>query len=244
MSPQNLLQVTDLTKHYEPHFSLRVASLCIEKGKTLCLLGPTGAGKSTLLKLLAGIDIPASGHVRFAGQLVSCDAASIGLTRQITLVFQHPQLVRGSVRLNTCYGIRLRGRSDNLLRKADDIMERFGLTAIARQKVNTLSGGQRQLVAIARALAVQPSLLLLDEPTANLDPAYVELIEETIREDQQERGTTVVWSTHNLFQAKRVSHRTAFVLNGELIEIAPTADFFETPSDSRTADFVQGKMVY
>ncbi|NOX52856.1 MAG: phosphate ABC transporter ATP-binding protein, partial [Planctomycetes bacterium] len=101
-----------------------------------------------------------------------------------------------------------------------------------------------QLVALARALVLEPDLLLLDEPTANLDPAHVALVEEAIAEDHQRRGTTVVWATHNLFQARRVAERVGLLLNGQLIEVASTQTFFDAPSDPRTADFVQGKMVY
>ncbi|MCH8147419.1 MAG: ATP-binding cassette domain-containing protein, partial [Planctomycetes bacterium] len=107
-----------------------------------------------------------------------------------------------------------------------------------------LSGGQTQLVCLARALVASPDVLLLDEPTANLDPAHVALVEETIREVQRQRGLTVVWATHNLFQVRRVADRVALMLDGQLVEVAATEPFFESPKDSRTADFVQGKMVY
>jgi tungstate transport system ATP-binding protein len=118
------------------------------------------------------------------------------------------------------------------------------LSKIASQSAQTLSGGQTQLVALARSLVIEPDVLLLDEPTAHLDPAHVALVEETIRQFQQERQTTIVWATHNLFQARRVADRTALLLNGQLVEVAPTEEFFKNPSDSRTAEFVQGRMVY
>ena len=239
-----LLQANNLIKNYGAQFTLQVPSLEVVAGETVCLLGPTGAGKSTLLRLLAGVEPVTSGSISFDDQPLSCGTMRIELQRRITLVFQQPQLLTGSVRSNVRYGARLRGASGEALRRAEATLDRFGLAAIAKQRTSTLSGGQRQLVAIARALAIEPSLLLLDEPTANLDPANVVLVEKTIREVQQEHGMTVVWSTHNLFQARRVSCRTVFVLNGELIEVAPTRKFFEAPSDSRTTDFVQGKMVY
>lgn len=244
MTADNLLETSDLLKRHGDEFLLRVPSLHILTGETLCLLGPTGAGKSTLLRLLAGVEPPDRGDVFFRQSPLSQHTTPIDLLRQITLVFQNPLLLSGTVRRNWNYGVRLRGMPDSLGATAGSLMKRFGFTPpMLSQDAATLSGGQRQLVAIARALAVEPSLLLLDEPTANLDPAHVALVEDTIREDQQRRGTTVVWSTHNLFQARRVSHRTAFVLNGELIEVSSTESFFDSPSDPRTADFVQGKMV-
>ena len=124
------------------------------------------------------------------------------------------------------------------------MLERIGLMSLASRSVHTLSGGQRQLVALARALVIEPLILLLDEPTANLDPATVSLVESAITGENQDRGMTVIWATHHLFQARRVAHRTGLILNGDLIEMGPTKLFFESPIDPRTAAFVRGEMVY
>jgi tungstate transport system ATP-binding protein len=147
------------------------------------------------------------------------------------------------VRLNVEYGLRLRGCRD-ATRKVDEVLDRLGLTKIAPQSAQTLSGGQVQLVALARALVIEPDVLLLDEPTAHLDPAHVARVEGMIHQIQEESQTTIVWATHNLFQTRRVAARTALLLNGQLVEVAPTEEFFTNPSDLRTADFVHGRMVY
>ena len=159
------------------------------------------------------------------------------------MVFQHPLLLTGSVRYNVEYGLRLRGQA-NSRHVAERMLERLGLLSLSSRSVRTLSGGQRQLVALARALIVEPKILLLDEPTANLDPASVALVESVIAGENQTRGMTVIWATHHLFQARRVAHRTGLILNGELVEMGPTKQFFESPIDPRTAAFVRGEMVY
>ena len=147
------------------------------------------------------------------------------------------------MRLNVEYPLRLRGQSERA-DKVDAVLDRLGLSQLASQSARTLSEGQTQLVALARALVIEPEVLLLDEPTAHLDPAHVAVVEETIRQIRQERRMTVVWATHNLFQARRVASRTALLLNGQLVEATSTEEFFTNPSDPRAADFVLGRMVY
>jgi tungstate transport system ATP-binding protein len=222
-----------LQKSHGAHFTLHVRQLVVQRGEVLGLLGPTGSGKSTLLRLLAGLEQPTGGNIRFDDSpFVSTDLPLL-IRRRITLVYQRPILLTGTVRLNVEYGLRLRG-SHGRAQVVEGVLDRLALSKIASQSAKTLSGGQTQLVALARSLVIEPDVLLLDEPTAHLDPAHVALVEET----------TIVWATHNLFQARRVADRTALLLNGQLVEVAPTEEFFKNPSDSRTAEFVQGRMVY
>jgi tungstate transport system ATP-binding protein len=224
-------------------FTLRIQKLDIGECEVLGLLGPTGAGKSTLLQLLAGLVRADHGDLYFESQPFSFHDLALPTRRRMTLVHQRPLLLSGSVRFNVEYGLRLRGQQERA-DKVDEILDRLGLSKFALQSALTLSGGQTQLVALARALVIEPDVLLLDEPTAHLDPAHVALIEETMRQVRQECRMTVVWATHNLFQARRVASRTALLLNGQLVETASTEEFFTNPSDPRTADFVQGRMVY
>jgi tungstate transport system ATP-binding protein len=243
MNHSAVYQLREVHKNHGLAFALQIADLHIQRGEVFALLGPTGAGKSTLLRLLAGLEPPGSGEIRFESQGFLADSLSTSSRRRITLVHQRPLLLTGTVRLNVEYGLRLRGARE-VFSKTEAMLDRLGLRELASQSAQTLSGGQVQLVALARSLVIEPEVLLLDEPTANLDPASVSLVEETIRDVQRERSMTIVWATHNLFQARRMATRTALILNGRLVEVAATDQFFGSPADPRTADFVQGRMVY
>lgn len=243
MTVESTYRLRDVKMCHGSNFTLHIRRLDLMRGEVLGLLGPTGAGKSTLLRLLTGIEKPTGGDIHFDDSPFVSTDLPLTIRRRITMVHQRPILLTGSVRLNVEYGLRLR-RDRDRDQKVNKVLNRLGLTNIASQSVQTLSGGQTQLVALARSLVIEPDVLLLDEPTAHLDPAHVALVEESVRLHQQERRTTIVWATHNLFQARRVAVRTAFLLNGQLIEAAPTEEFFTNPTDPRTADFVQGRMVY
>ena len=124
------------------------------------------------------------------------------------------------------------------------VLEEVGLAQVAQQRARTLSGGEAQRVALARALVISPEVLLLDEPTANLDPYNISLIENIIRRRHQDQGMSLVLVTHNVFQARRLADRIVFLLDGKIIEVADTYQFFNQPSDPRTQAFVRGEMVY
>jgi tungstate transport system ATP-binding protein len=222
---------------------LQVDGLEIRSGEVHCLLGPTGAGKSTLLRLLAGLETPAAGRILFGDGGRAVPDLPLEVRRRITLVFQRPLLLTGTVRANVAYGLWLRGRGRHAP-VVEAMLDRLKLTGLAGRSARTLSGGETQLVALARALVLEPDVLLLDEPTANLDPARVALVEEVVGKARRQGGITVVWATHNLFQARRVAGRVALLLDGRLVEAAATEEFFNNPRDPRTAAFVRGEMVY
>ena len=125
-----------------------------------------------------------------------------------------------------------------------EALERVGLADFAEVSVRTLSGGEGQRVALARAMVIEPEVLLLDEPTANLDPYNAALIERIVGDYNRERGTTIVLVTHNVFQARRLAHRAALLLEGRIVEVGETHRFFESPQDPRTSAFVRGEMIY
>jgi tungstate transport system ATP-binding protein len=235
-------RLQNVSKQHGNSFALGVDELNVAAGELFCLLGPTGAGKTTLLRLLSGLEPPTSGNVNFEDRPLYGPGAPLVVLRRIAMVHQRPLLLTGTVLYNVEYGLRVRAGSSGS--RVEAVLDRLGLTKLAGQSARTLSGGQVQLVAVARALVVEPDVLLLDEPTASLDPARVALMEEAVLDVQRRRKMTVVWATHNLFQARRVGHQVGLLLNGSLIEVAPTQRFFENPTDERTAQFVQGKMVY
>ena len=236
-----LYRLRGVVKRYGGRAVLALDELDVYEGERLALLGPSGAGKSTLLRLLNFLEPPDAGAIAYAGVAPS-GAIPLALRREVTTVFQRPFLLDASVRANVAYGLRVRGRRDQA--RVDAAIDRVGLAGLAGARARTLSGGEAQRVALARAMIVEPRVLLLDEPTANLDPSNVGAIEAAVRELHRERGTTIVIVTHNLFQARRMSDRAALLLNGRLVEIAPTAQLLDSPRDPAAAAFVSGEMVY
>ncbi|MBI5958202.1 MAG: phosphate ABC transporter ATP-binding protein, partial [Chloroflexi bacterium] len=218
---------------------LNIPALRIEAGEVLALVGPSGAGKSTLLRLLAMLETPTRGTIYLGLDDLMTPHSSVTISerRQIAMVFQRPVLLSRNVRTNVTYGLRLRGQR-NGRDQVDQMLERVALTLLANAQARTLSGGEMQRVALARALVTQPQVLLLDEPTANLDPFNVSLIENLLREQREQYHTTMILVTHNVFQARRLATRVGLILEGQLVELAPTETFFNAPQDRRTAAFV------
>ncbi len=240
----SIYRLRNVVKSYNGRQVLHVKQLEIEQGEILALVGPSGAGKSTLLRLLNFLEAPTRGQINFLeNEFSSSRSIPLPLRRRVTTVFQRPALLGRSIRANVSYGLRLRGRR-NSAKLITETLERVGLTALQGQKSQTLSGGEAQRVALARAMVLRPDVLLLDEPTANLDPYNVKLIEETITALNREQNTTLILVTHNIFQARRLAHRVALLLEGEIIEVAKMEDFFQSPRDPRTAAFVRGEMIY
>lgn len=236
-------QLANVTKVYSGRKILRIDQLDIYSGEVLAVVGPSGAGKSTLLRLLNFLEAPDSGSITFNQQPVNDQNVPLEIRRTVTTVFQNPVLLSGSVTANLLFGLRLRGQNDGQ-KEADEMLERFGLAALRRSPAHALSGGEAQRVALARALILKPAVLLLDEPTANLDPYNTEMIESVIRGINQTHLTTIVLVTHNIFQARRLADRVALMLNGEIVETADAQTFFENPHDNRTRRFVRGEMVW
>jgi tungstate transport system ATP-binding protein len=237
-------KISGLQKDYNGRRVLDIEELEIGRGEILALVGPSGSGKSTLLRLLNFLEPPSHGWIEFQGvRFESGKEMPLELRRRVTTVFQRPMLMDRSVWDNVTYGMRLRGQR-NYDQMIHAVLAKVGLENLTSQRARLLSGGEAQRVALARAMVFHPEVLLLDEPTANLDPYNVGLIEDIIHTVNQERSVTLVVVTHNVFQAHRLADRVAFVLNGKLVEVADVKNFFQSPADPRTAAFVGGEMVY
>jgi tungstate transport system ATP-binding protein len=239
-----IYSLRSVAKDYANRRVLEVDALDIYPGEVLALVGPSGAGKSTLLRLLNFLEEPTAGRINFQGEEFTASGnISLHLRRKVTTVFQRPMLLDRSVWDNVTFGLRLRGER-NSTAQVQHALEEVRLSHLAKQRARTLSGGEAQRVALARAIVLQPDVLLLDEPTANLDPYNVGMIESIVRRMNQEHSMTLVLVTHNVFQAKRLADRVAFLLESRIVEVARVKSFFESPEDPRTAAFVRGDMVY
>lgn len=240
-----IFRVQDLEHRYKKRTVLSIKELSIHTNEIFALVGPSGAGKSTLLRLLALLERPSSGQlqVHLNGKTFDYNSATTQDRRQLTMVFQRPLLLSRNVRANVAFGLRIRGHRKNRT-TVEQALERVALTHLARANARTLSGGEMQRVAVARALVLSPKVLILDEPTANLDPYNVRIIEELIRSQHEDEKITIVMVTHNIFQAQRLATRVGLILDGSLVEVASNHNFFNNPQDPRTAAFVSGDLIY
>jgi tungstate transport system ATP-binding protein len=214
-----IAELREVTKSFADQEALNNVSLQVHEGEILGLLGPNGSGKTTLLKILAFIEKPTKGEVNFGGRQVK-DSNAGQMRMESTLVFQKTVLFSTTVHNNVAYGLKIRGKPkkevEELVRKTLKMVQ---LEGFEKRHAKRLSGGEQQRVALARALALNTRLLLLDEPTANLDPENVSIVEEAIAAANQELKTTIVMATHNMFQAKKLPHRIALMENGKIGEI-------------------------
>ncbi len=237
----NTYELTGVQHLYGSRCVVDVPALEVRTGEILAIVGPSGAGKSTLLRLLNFLEYPTRGRLAYRGMEIVPDVP-LALRREVVSVFQRPVLLRRSVVANVRLSQRIR-RVPSSNRDAEEWLNRLGLGDLTHAPARTLSAGEAQRVALARALVINPSAILLDEPTGNLDPYNVRLIEEIIRSDNAERGTTVVLVTHDVFQAKRLARRTGLMIGGRIVELADTASFFTHPQQPETVAFLSGELV-
>jgi len=219
-------ELKNVTKTFGDKTVLENVNLQILEGEILALLGPNGSGKTTILKILAFIENPTSGEVEFQGASVNFKKAE--KTRlQTTLVFQRTVLFSTSVYNNVAYGLKMRKTPKNVIdEEVRNSLRIVRLEGFEKRPARKLSGGEQQRVAIARALVLKTNLLLLDEPTANLDPKNAGILEEVIATVNREMKTTIVIATHNMFQAKTLPTRIALINDGRITEIGAPADVF------------------
>lgn len=247
----DIMTVQGLNLWYGDHQALHDISMNIPEKSITALIGPSGCGKSTFLKtlnrmndLIPGVKI--TGDVRYREQDIFAAGTDVNeLRREIGMVFQKPNPFPMSIYDNIAYGprthgIKNRAKLDEIVEKSlrgaaiwDEVKDRLNKSALG------MSGGQQQRLCIARALAVEPEVLLMDEPTSALDPISTSKVEELATELKE--NYTIVMVTHNMQQAARISDKTAFFLLGELVEMGPTERVFATPVDKRTEDYISGR---
>ena len=247
----NIITVKDMNLWYGDHQALKNINIEIPEKSITALIGPSGCGKSTFLKTLNRMNdlvpsVKITGDIRYNDtDIFSKEVDVNSLRKEIGMVFQKPNPFPMSIYDNVAYGPRTHGITNKA--QLDEIVESALKDAAIwdevkdRLKKNALgmSGGQQQRLCIARALAVQPKILLMDEPTSALDPISTSRIEELVMELKEKY--TIVMVTHNMQQAVRVSDYTAFFLLGELVEFGKTDDIFSQPKDKRTEDYITGR---
>lgn len=248
---ENKIQVSKLKLYYGEHLALNKVSINVVKNSVLALIGPSGCGKSTFLKtlnrmndLIEGVRI--EGEVLLDGEdIFHPDVDVVHLRKRVGMVFQRPNPFPMSIYDNVAYGPRIHGLKDKA--RLDELVERSLIGSALWDEIKdrlktsamSLSGGQQQRLCIARLLAVEPEVLLMDEPCSALDPISTMKIEELVTE--LKKDYTIVMVTHNMQQAARVSDSTAFFLMGEMVEQDKTDTVFTRPRDKRTEDYITGR---
>ena len=252
MSKEDLkkIQVRNLNLYYGDNHALKNINIDLEENKVTAFIGPSGCGKSTFLRTINRMNdlidnVKIEGEIFVDGEDIYKSKDVIALRTKVGMVFQKPNPFPMSIYDNIAYGPRLHGIKDK--KSLDEIVEKSLKGAALWDKVKDrlkksalgLSGGQQQRLCIARTIAVSPEIILMDEPTSALDPISTNKMEELMEE--LKKKYTVIIVTHNMQQAGRIADKTAFFLNGEIIEYGATEDIFYKPKDKRTEDYITGR---
>ncbi|MCJ7743943.1 MAG: ABC transporter ATP-binding protein [Dehalococcoidales bacterium] len=235
-----LIETVDLCQSFDGRTILKNINLKVERGEAFAVIGPTGAGKTTLLRLIDLLDLPASGKIYFDGTDVTASGkARLDTRRRMAFVLQKPVVFNTSVFANVTYGLKWRrDKGDRWRQKVDNVLEMVDLAAHKNRNARTLSGGEAQRVAIGRAIVSEPEVLLLDEPTANLDPVSTAKIEEVISNIRHQHQTTIIMATHDMSQGQRLADRVSVLLNGRIVQTGGWREVFQAPNNRDVAEFV------
>ena len=239
-----MIEIKNLMKKYGKNIVLKDITESVNKGQVICVIGPSGSGKSTFLRCLNVLEKPNSGKILFEGKDLTniSEKELCALREKMGMVFQSFNLFPNMTVLENIKvaPMRVKGiAEDEAEKKAKQLLEKVGLSDHENQYPASLSGGQQQRLCIARAIAVEPEVLLMDEPTSALDPISTSKIEELALE--LKKKYTIIIVTHNMQQAVRISDKTAFFLLGELVEYDDTEKLFSEPKDKRTEDYITGR---
>lgn len=227
------VEVQNLSKEYSGRQVLKNVSFTVKNGEVFVLVGPNGAGKTTLLRILDLLEEPTSGRVFFNAKPIDYSARDkVVLRRKIGMVFQQTVLFNMSVFDNVALPLKIRREDEsNIGKRVKEALELVRLNGFERKNALALSGGEAQRVAIAQALVTEPELLLLDEPTANLDPRNVSIVEEVLSHINREKETTIIMTTHNIFQAENLAHRVAVLNEGKIEAVGTFQEVFGKPAE-------------
>ncbi|MDY9927456.1 ABC transporter ATP-binding protein [Methanosarcina sp.] len=235
----HIVELEEIYKNYGDLRILRNINLQIEKGTSTALVGPTGSGKTVLLRLIDLLEKPSSGTIYFEGADTNgSNNTRLNVRRQIGMVFQKPLAFKASVYDNIAYGLKIRGKKEDMDERIKELLELIGLPGYENRNALKLSGGETQRLALARAMITDPKLLLLDEPTANLDPISKKKLEELILKINRESETTIIMTTHDLLQGQRLAERMVILYNGQILQSGTPDQIFRKPKNRFVADFV------
>jgi tungstate transport system ATP-binding protein len=232
-----MIRITNLSREAGGRKILDDINLEIRRGEIFTLIGPSGSGKTTLLRLL---DRPTAGKILFDGQdTARTEHDRLTIRRRMGMVFQKSAALNTTVAENVAFGLKFRGTDpDQIAPRVTAALELVGLRGFEKRRAVTLSGGEMQRVAIARAMVTRPEVLLLDEPTANLDPVSTEIIEDLLIKINSEMHTTILFSTHDMIQGQRLAHRIGVIMNGRLAQVGTLHDIIYQPNGREVARFV------
>jgi tungstate transport system ATP-binding protein len=235
-----LIEVAGVTHKYDGKPVLQNINVSVDRGDIFALIGPTGAGKTTLLRIVDLLEVPGAGEIYFDGiRIPRSGKQRLEIRRRISFIHQKPQVFNLSVYDNIAWGLRWRGvEKDKIVGKVDHILEMVGLEGYKNRNARTLSGGEAQRVALARSLVLEPEVLLLDEPTANLDPVSTTKIEQLIQYIAKQRNTTMIMATHVMSQGQQLADRIGVLLAGKLVQTGNATDIFHAPQNEQVAHFV------
>ncbi|MCK9579138.1 MAG: ABC transporter ATP-binding protein [Methanoregula sp.] len=235
-----MIRIERLTRKIGTIETLHEISLDIRKGEVFTFIGPSGSGKTTLIRLIDLLDSPTSGSIFFDGQDTSTsESGRLVIRRRMGMVFQKPSVLSTTVANNVAFGLKFRGVDRTQIReKVRSALDLVGLAGFEDRRASTLSGGEMQRVALARAMVTEPEVLLLDEPTANLDPVSAELIEDLILRINKKFRTTIVMSTHDMIQGQRLADRIGVIMDGSLVQTGTASEIFYQPRGRDIARFV------
>ena len=239
MKSESLIQIENIIIERSGVTVLDVSDLNVEEGRILALIGPNGAGKSTLLLTLAGLLKPSQGILYYQGRPVDSSASRANLRRSVSVVFQEPLLLNTSVYKNVALGLKFRHlSSDEIKRNVESALDYFGISSLATRSAKTLSGGEAKRVSLARAFAIKPRLILLDEAFNSLDPPTRETLIDDLRHILEETKITAVLALHDREETLRLAQDVTVMADGKIIQSGTTSQIFNQPDSEFVANFV------